>query len=272
MSSSEDDVDFPQQQALPVAEGVPSFEGPATSAEEYLARVRFEAKQCPAVVRADLASKSIKDVASRPDRFAVVEEPVLPSHSSSVDAAWAQSMVAVFSELRMKVDLLWCGSTLGRIRGANNRAAEIPGTDDLSKWEIFSIGHLDQFGGGAFPSGHPPQLCYLRSLDYVSMARLFGRLVERFTGIPDYSSVPDSLPLWLYALAACLEKPLSADCESYFRSLFRHCSMLQTSLHCAHLQGADEIVAQLNVLMAVSGGYFGQDESLREACKHCAPE
>mmetsp|Transcript_3141 Transcript_3141/g.7856 ORF Transcript_3141/g.7856 Transcript_3141/m.7856 type:complete len:165 (-) Transcript_3141:2217-2711(-) len=153
----------------------------------------------------------------------------------------------------------------------------------------------------AFPSGHPPQLCYLRSLDYVrflsqfpwripsnlwgsptltllllssqvSMARLFGRLVERFTGIPDYSSVPDSLPLWLYALAACLEKPLSADCESYFRSLFRHCSMLQTSLHCAHLQGADEIVAQLNVLMAVSGGYFGQDESLREACKHCAPE
>lgn len=57
-------------------------------------------------------------------------------------------MVAVFSELRMKVDLLWCGSTLGRIRGANNRAAEIPGTDDLSKWEIFSIGHLDQFGGG----------------------------------------------------------------------------------------------------------------------------
>lgn len=60
-SSSDDELVFLQPQALPVAEGVPSFEGPPATAEEYLARVRYEASQCPAVVRVEYDFKALAE-------------------------------------------------------------------------------------------------------------------------------------------------------------------------------------------------------------------
>ena len=47
------DASFSQSQALPVADGVPDFEHEPTTAEEYLVRVRWEAQQCPQVVRVE---------------------------------------------------------------------------------------------------------------------------------------------------------------------------------------------------------------------------
>mmetsp|Transcript_32634 Transcript_32634/g.58421 ORF Transcript_32634/g.58421 Transcript_32634/m.58421 type:complete len:125 (-) Transcript_32634:3118-3492(-) len=49
--------EYPQAQALPVALGTPNLHGPPTSAEEYLAFVRHEAAQCPAVVRVAIDNK-----------------------------------------------------------------------------------------------------------------------------------------------------------------------------------------------------------------------
>ncbi len=56
--ANEDDPSFSQLQALPVAEGIRVFEGEPATAEEYLARVRWEAQQCPQVVRVEYTERA----------------------------------------------------------------------------------------------------------------------------------------------------------------------------------------------------------------------
>jgi hypothetical protein len=73
---------------------------------------------------------------------------------------------------------------------------------------------------------------------------------------------PAGLPLaraqWLFALAARLEKPLHAELAAACRGLLRHCAALR-----AGAAGAgDPLLPRLNVMIAMAGAYFGQDESM----------
>jgi hypothetical protein len=73
---------------------------------------------------------------------------------------------------------------------------------------------------------------------------------------------PPALPLpraqWLFALASRLEKPLHADTAACFRGVLRHCAALRARV----ADSGDPLLPRLNVLIAVAGAYFGQDEGL----------
>lgn len=72
------------------------------------------------------------------------------------------------------------------------------------------------------------------------------------------SSLPPLRAQWLFALLSRLEKPLLPDIAATLRALHRHCA------HARNLLGSAEEAAlpALDVLLAVAGGYFGQDEVL----------
>ncbi|KAG2429548.1 hypothetical protein HXX76_010783 [Chlamydomonas incerta] len=66
---------------------------------------------------------------------------------------------------------------------------------------------------------------------------------------------------WLFALSAVLERPVPPDVSAALRELVRRCSALRSCL----ARPDDPSLPRLNVLLAVAGGYFGQDEALSSA-------
>ena len=64
---------------------------------------------------------------------------------------------------------------------------------------------------------------------------------------------------WLYGLLARLEKPLDRTMASLLRELYRRCCLLRAALveddHTFDVQ-----IASLNVLIVITGSYFGQGE------------
>ena len=67
--------------------------------------------------------------------------------------------------------------------------------------------------------------------------------------------------LWLYGVAARVDRPLSAATASQLRGLLRTCSHARSCL-----SPSDDSLPVLNVLLAVAG-YFGQDEATVYLCR-----
>ena len=63
---------------------------------------------------------------------------------------------------------------------------------------------------------------------------------------------------WLYALLAQVDKPIMLDSSSRLRQLLRHCLKLRQQI--SDTNSVD--LLPLHMLMALAGGYFGQDGSL----------
>lgn len=64
---------------------------------------------------------------------------------------------------------------------------------------------------------------------------------------------------WLYGLLARLEKPLDRTMASLLRELYRRCSQLRAAL-VEDDSTFDVQIASLNVLIVITGSYFGQGE------------
>lgn len=62
----------------------------------------------------------------------------------------------------------------------------------------------------------------------------------------------------LYALSARIEKPLHADTCALYRQLLRFAA----GRRAAAAGPADPALPHLNILIAIAGAYFGQDEEL----------
>ena len=65
---------------------------------------------------------------------------------------------------------------------------------------------------------------------------------------------------WLYGLLARLEKPIYHEAAAVLRRLFRCCCALRASLDESHINFNSDL-ASLNLLILISGTYFGQSES-----------
>jgi gem associated protein 2 len=61
---------------------------------------------------------------------------------------------------------------------------------------------------------------------------------------------------WLFALTAKLDKPIHAETAAALRQMLRHCCHLRAGLQLHD----DPLLPLLNILIAISGAYFGQDE------------
>ena len=64
---------------------------------------------------------------------------------------------------------------------------------------------------------------------------------------------------WLYGLLTRLEKPLHRDVVAVIRQLYRRCCYLRKALN-VDSPSFDGTLASLNVLIAITGAYFGQGE------------
>lgn len=94
------------------------------------------------------------------------------------------------------------------------------------------------------------------AMDQVCVAAVLQRYIQQFHDMPSPSRAQC---LWLFALTARLEKPIHADMGASMRALLRKVCALR-----AGLQRADDDLAQYNILIAITGAYFGQDEHLTQ--------
>ncbi|RRT59097.1 hypothetical protein B296_00030061 [Ensete ventricosum] len=98
-----------------------------------------------------------------------------------------------------------------------------------------------------------PSMSFLRRMDAVSRASTLRNYISMFESA-DVLSRDDCL--WLFALSVVVDTPLDADMCSSMRCLLRKCSSLL-----ARQSEPDDEVAMLNILIAITGKYFGQSEN-----------
>lgn len=88
------------------------------------------------------------------------------------------------------------------------------------------------------------------SVARVSMLRKRIKLAETMTSLSKNDCA------WLFALFATVDTPLNADTSASVRDLLRKCASLR-----AEKSELDDEVVMLNILITISGKYFGQSEN-----------
>jgi len=97
-----------------------------------------------------------------------------------------------------------------------------------------------------------PTLTMLRNMDAVAIAATLRNYIDM---IQSLDSLSRNNCLWLFALCVAVDAPLDAETCASLRSLLRKCATIL-----ATKSEMDEEVVMLNILMAISGRYFGQYE------------
>ena len=275
----DDDEDLMQRRALAVV-GDPdwSTEGPPATAEEYLRRVRWEARRCPNVVRADeptratLGAKntrtpSARSIARSSMLPTIVRLPPAPPHAAPT-APWQHALVTSFSELRMRL-----ANVLSARRSTNARAQtkqSLPNMNDPEAWRRFCLGTSVGEDGIASdgPSARNPSVDILVQLGEANVALLLRHAVtwleadaEGASETCDDNAMCTSLlppsydhSMWLFALCAAVSKPLDADTCASLRSMLRHCCILRAACD----QASSDRIARINTLIVIAGRYFRQ--------------
>lgn len=98
----------------------------------------------------------------------------------------------------------------------------------------------------------PPILSTILKMDSAAQTSMLKR---RIRALENTSSLSYNDGVWLFALCVAADCPLDADTSAAIRSLLRKCA----SLRARKMQVDDEVVI-LNILVTISGRYFGQLE------------
>ncbi|KAK4778783.1 hypothetical protein SAY86_006311 [Trapa natans] len=249
-----------------VIEGEPNFEaGPPEDGLEYLRRVRWEAAQIPNVRVAKLDRSKLNKEQS-------VYMPVIPEIAKCPEhlkpsKQWEEEFLADFSKLR----LAFFQAEASKLDSSNKTQLNcILGVKELS-------GHLDILGNPEIqepavekkaaenleaPSLNPPRtdsatllptMPLLLSMDSVSRVSNLRKRIRAFEAMT--TPTRDDC-LWIFALCAAIDTPLHADTCASIRSLLRKCASLQ-----AQKEEMDDEVIMLNILVSITGRFFGQADS-----------
>ncbi|XP_054652165.1 gem-associated protein 2 isoform X1 [Dunckerocampus dactyliophorus] len=254
------DMDDLMPRLLPVECGDSSAElkldGPPRNPQEYLRQVQLEAALCPEVVVAQLDPKKLK-------KQQTVNASVAGCHAApagfSPSLSWQQRQVSNFSDVRQNITKnrqRWCSHSLdGNVL--------MPKQTDEEGWKRFCLGELVY--QGVSPSntdaeaglnygkvGFPPFLSIVSRLSQSTVLTVLEILICWFE---EQLFVPQ-LGRWLYALLACLEKPLLPEAHSSIRQLARRCAQVRTTLESQE----DENLPALNLLICLVARYFEQND------------
>ncbi|XP_060179341.1 uncharacterized protein LOC132609384 [Lycium barbarum] len=270
---SDDDYSSIQRPAFRVT-GEPDFDsGPPEDGFEYLRRVRWEALRLPKVKVATVqGSKLNKEQTSY--------MPQIPDIASCLEhllplKEWEEAFVADFSELRQALSRLEANDgTSSPLHSATFVDQQHSSSDQLPENIV-----LDKFDGlmsrdeesclsdagddpvlensvpksspaGGF--GNSPTLSVILRMDAVVRVSM---LRKRITALQSMTTLSRDDCLWLYALCAAVDTPVDADTCAALRSLLRKCASLR-----ADKAKLDDEVIMLNMLVTISGRYFGQSE------------
>ncbi|KAK2990658.1 hypothetical protein RJ640_007792 [Escallonia rubra] len=103
-----------------------------------------------------------------------------------------------------------------------------------------------------FDSSANPALSAILGMDSVARVSM---LKKRIKSVETTSSLSRDDCAWLFALCAAVDTPLDADTSAALRSLLRKCACLR-----AEKSELDDEAVMLNILVTISGKYFGQSE------------
>eukprot|EP01040_Poterioochromonas_malhamensis_P011826 gene11826-12903_t len=101
-----------------------------------------------------------------------------------------------------------------------------------------------------------PSIALLLQFDQVLTQRLLKHLIE---WLEEHQRVHSRCFQWIYSLLAYIEKPIHREMVAEIRRLFRLCCDLRAELS-ASSQGFSEDLAAVNLLITITGIYFGQSE------------
>ncbi|XP_054944374.1 gem-associated protein 2 isoform X4 [Physeter macrocephalus] len=171
---------------------------------------------------------------------------------------WQQQQVAQFSTVRQSVNRHrshWKSQQL-------DSNVTMPKSEDEEGWKKFCLGERLCAEGAVGPAasespgidyvqiGFPPLLSIVSRMNQATVTSVLEYLSNWF-GERDFTP---ELGRWLYALLACLEKPLLPEAHSLIRQLARRCSEVRLLVDSKD----DERVPALNLLICLVSRYFDQ--------------
>ncbi|KAM6917347.1 gem-associated protein 2 [Lycodopsis pacificus] len=256
------DVEELMPRLLPVEFGAAAedldLNGPPRNPREYLRQVQLEASLCPEVVVAQIDPKKLK-------KKQTINASVAGCHAApegfSPSLSWQQHQVSNFSHVRQSI-------TKNRDHWSSNILdddVKMPELTDEEGWKRFCLGKTVYAGASSGQTeaepeplldyskvGYPPFLTIVSRLNQSTVLMVLEVLICWFD---EHKFVPQ-LGRWLYALLACLEKPLLPDAHSSIRQLARGCAQLRSTLESQE----DEKLPALNLLICLVARYFEQSD------------
>ncbi|XP_030639131.1 gem-associated protein 2 [Chanos chanos] len=228
---------------------------PPRNPQEYLRQVQREASLCPDVVVAQIDPKKLRK--NQSVKVALTGCQAAPL-GFSPSLKWQQQQVGNFSDIRQSVNKhrqLWQTKTL-------DDNVIMPKIDDEEGWKRFCLGEnvclntaqtdSGEPGVDYIKMGFPPFLSIVSKLNQATVSAVLEYLINWFE---EREFVPQ-LGRWLYALLACLEKPLLPEAHSLIRQLARRCSTVRANLESKD----DERLSALNLLICLVARYFEQND------------
>uniref|UniRef100_A0A673HYD9 Gem-associated protein 2 n=1 Tax=Sinocyclocheilus rhinocerous TaxID=307959 RepID=A0A673HYD9_9TELE len=210
---------------------------PPRNPQEYLRQVQREASLCPDVVVAQIDPKKLK---KKQSVNVSITGCLAAPQGFSPSLKWQQQQVSKFSEVRQ------------------------PKTEDEDGWKRFCLGENvcldiqlkeeDKVNPGLdyVKTGFPPFLSIVSKLNQSTISAVLEYLINWFE---ERDFVPQ-LGRWLYALLACLEKPLLPEAHSLIRQLARRCSAVRANLESKD----DDRLSALNLMICIVARYFEQND------------
>ena len=121
---------------------------------------------------------------------------------------------------------------------------EVPGNGDESGWKRYCLGSSQL-------SGRLPSLDLMMASDQVQVKELLQWHSNWAVAAED---IPEQTAAWLFALTAVVEKPLDADTAACMSDLLK--------LGWQVAAESSERRASVDIVLAICGGYFAQDDRL----------
>ncbi|XP_067389896.1 gem-associated protein 2 isoform X4 [Emydura macquarii macquarii] len=205
---------------------------PPRTPQEYLKRVQIEAARCPDVVVAEIDPKKLR-------KKQTVNISLTGCHPApegySPTLKWQQQQVSHFSAVRQSLNKHrnhWKAQHL-------DSNVTMPKSEDEEGWKLFCLGKRVYSEAAIEVSGNENL-----GIDYIKI------------GFPPFLSIVSRMNQgrWLYALLACLEKPLLPEAHSLIRQLARRCSEVRV----LEENKNEERASALNLLICLVSRYFDQ--------------
>jgi len=257
----QDRTNFGAHPALPVPDGDPDWEieSPQT-AEEYLKRVRWEAAHCEQITRSDIDATQFDERRTQyvPRVRSVADAPLFCQPTTT----WIIQTLKDFHKLRKHFESL-----------SQEEDEELPiGVPILvNHRQLNENANVVENGLQSIENGISPDMERIAALDQVDALQLVKTHIGGFLKLRKLEEVTDIRCYWLYALLTRIHRPLHDTTAAAVRSLFKHCTHFRA--RCAHLMtsGSEQeltpvdvtsVLPRINLLYAISGVYFGQDEKM----------
>ncbi|CAK6962037.1 gem-associated protein 2 [Scomber scombrus] len=235
------------------------LKAPPRNPQEYLRQVQLEASLCPEVAVAQIDPKKLKK------KKQTVNASVAECHAAPVgfcpSLSWQRQQVGHFSDVRQSI-------AKNRKHWSSHNLDDnvlMPKLTDEEGWKRFCLGekvylgtspsHTDAEPEAALDYskvGFPPFQSIVSRLNQSTVLMVLETLITWFE---EQDFIPQ-LGRWLYALLACLEKPLLPEAHSSIRQLARRCAQLRSTLESQE----DEKLPALNLLICLVARYFEQND------------